>query len=148
MFFRRVAVCCRRVLVVVLVSVLLVSACSPASEEEEGGRGSLGAGTEVPGSSASSPSSQRALEVLEEVFTGEELGDLQEVFTEEELVDLAGQFSGEELVGLLGLGSVADSGVLEFADVFEGFWDGFSDGEVRALAFLDRSILDSVYLVV
>ena len=85
-FSRRIAECCRRVLVVVLVSVLLVSACTPASEEEDGGARSPDATRTLAGSPASSPSSQRALDVLEEVLTGEELGDLQEVFTEEELV--------------------------------------------------------------
>ena len=115
MFSKSLAGCCRRVLVIALVSVLLVSACTPASEEQEGeGGGSPDAGTEVPGSPASSPSPQRALEALEEVFTGEELEDLREVFTEEELVELAGQFSGEELVGLLGSENES-SGTLEFS---------------------------------
>ena len=70
MFSRRIAGCCRRVLVIVLVSVLLVSACSPASEGAEGGGGSPDATRTLPGTSASSPSERRALEVLEEVFTG------------------------------------------------------------------------------
>ena len=173
MFSRRIAGCCRRVLVVVLVLVLLVSACSPASEEEEDG-GSSGAGAEVPGSlvsppsapgvagtvpgSASSVADQRALDALEEVFTGEELTALQEVVTEEELVDLAGQFSGEELVELLGPES-SEAAASEFLTentkrLMEGFdEDDYSDSgenderpsdeEVRAMAFLSRAVLGS-----
>ena len=151
MFSRRIAGCCRRVLVVVLVSVLLVSACSPASEEEEGGGGgSPGATRTLPGSPVSSPSSQRALDVLEKVFTGEELEDLQEVFTEEELVDLAGQFSGEELVELLGPESseVAASEFLteDIKRLLEGSIgddESVSDEEMRAWAFLGRAVLGS-----
>ncbi len=128
MFSRRLAGCCRRVLVVVLVSVLLVSACSPAA----------------------SPSSQRALEVLEEVFTGEELEGLREVATEEELVDLAGHFSGEELVELLGPES-SEAAASEFLtedikilleDIDEDD-ESISDEEVRAWAFLSRAVLES-----
>ena len=150
MFSRRISGCCRRVLVVVLVSVLLMSACSPASEEEEGGGGSTGAARALPGSPASSPSSQRALEVLEEVFTGEELEDLQEVFTEEELLVLAGQFSGEELVELLGPES-AEAAASEFlTEEIKRFLEGSneddesdSDEELRAWAFLSRAVLGS-----
>ena len=155
MLSRRIAGYCRRVLVVVLVSVLLVSACSPAFEEGDGG--SSGAGTEVPDSSASSVAVQRALDVLEGVFTGEELEDLQEVFTEEELVDLAGQCSGEELVGLLGPES-AEAAASEFLtedikrlleSIDEGGFESssgsevLSDGELRARAFLSRAVLGS-----
>ena len=128
MFSKRIAGCCRRVLVVVLVSALLVSACSPAS----------------------SPSEQRALEVLEEVFTGEELEDLQEVFTEEELVDLAGHFSGEELVELLGSES-SEAAASEFLteeikrslEDFAEDDESISDEELRAFAFLGRAVLGS-----
>ena len=149
MFSRRIAGCCRRVLVVVLVSVLLVSACSPASEEEEGG-GSPDATRTLPGSPASSPSSQQALEVLEEVLTGEELDGLQEVFTEEELVGLAGQFSGGELVELLGPES-SEAAASEFLTEaikrsFEDFNEddeSVSDEELRAMAFLGRAVLGS-----
>ncbi len=115
MFSKRLAGYCRRVLVIALVAALLVSACSSASEE---GGGSTGATRALPGSPASSPSSQRALGALEEVFSGEELTVLREVFTEEELVDLAGQFSGEELVGVLGLGGSVWGSVFERAVEF------------------------------
>ncbi len=150
MFSRRIAGYCRRVLVVVLVSVLLVSACSPASEEEEGGGGSPDVTRALPGSPVSSPSSQRALDVLEEVFTGEELEDLQEVVTEEELMDLAGQFSGEELVELLGPES-AEAAASEFlTEVIKRSLEDFaeddesiSDEELRAWAFLGRAVLGS-----
>ncbi len=109
MFSRRLAGCCRRVLVVVLVSVLLVSACSPASEEGGSG-GQSGAGGQVPGSSASSVSVQRALSVLEGVFSDEELDGLWEVFSGEELASVLGVVSEEELVGVLGSeGSVWES---------------------------------------
>ncbi len=64
-----------------------------------------------------------------------------DVFTGEELEGLAGQYSGEELEGLLGSGSAVNSAVLEFAGLFAGFWDGYSDDEVQASAFLDRNIL-------
>ncbi len=120
MISRKIAGCCRRVLVVVLVSVLLVSACSPAS----------------------SPSSQQALEVLEEVLTEEELEDLQEVVIEEELVDLAGQFSGEELVELLGSENVSPD-TFEFfmaADGTRGWWEGFSEDGLRARNFFYRTL--------
>ena len=152
MFLRRTAGCRRCVLVVVVVSVLLGSACTPASEGEEGGEGggSPDAAREVPGSPASSPSSQQALSVLEEVFTGEELGDLREVFTEEELVELAGQFSGEELVELLGPES-SEAAASEFlTEAIKELWENFdaddessSDETLRAWAFLGRAVLGS-----
>ena len=145
-------------LVVVLVSVLLVSACSPASEEEGSG-GSPGATGTLPGSPASSPSSQRALDVLGEVFTEEELDGLREVFTEEELVGLAGVLSGEELVGLFGSGSAVWESALGVRsaggeslgrpfsrfELFERDWAeflGLADDELRAVAFLFRTLLD------
>ncbi len=111
MFSGRTAGCCRRVLVIALVAVLLMSACSPASEEEAGeGGGSPGAARTLPGSSVSSPSSQRALDALEEVFSGEELDGLREAFSGEELASVVEVLSGEELVGVLGSeGSVWES---------------------------------------
>ncbi len=104
----------------------------------------------LPGSPVSSPSSPQALEVLEGVFTGEELEDLQKVFTEEELVDLAGQFSKGELVELLGLES-SEAAASEFLTedikrLLENFAeddDSVSDEELRAAAFLSRAVLGS-----
>ncbi len=155
MFPRKIARCCRRVLVITLVAVLLMSACLSASEEEEGNGGSPGVTRALPGSpvsspSSSSPSSQRALGVLEEVLTEEELEDLQEVFTEEELVDLAGLFSGEELVELLGPES-AEAAASEFLtedikrslEDFDEDDESSSDEEYRAWAFLGRAVLGS-----
>ncbi len=130
--------CCRRVLMVVLVLVLLVSACSPASEE---GGGSPGAGGQVPGSSTSSVSVQRALDILEGVFTDEELDGLLEVFSGEELASVLGVVSEEELVEVLGSeGSVWES-------VFEVASAGEEGSEFDPERFIAKSSFDFAVLV-
>ena len=80
------------------------------------------------------------LDVLEEMFTREELDGLREVFTGEELVGLAGQFSGGELVELLGSENESPES-LEFfiaGDGTRGWWEGFSEDVLRARNFYYR----------